>query len=83
MVQMTWNYRMIRYNDEKGFGIHEVYYDEDGEPDGMTVNAVSFAVGYLEDGPEDLARSLKQALSDATKLTILDESLFNNALEVK
>ena len=36
---MSWNYRIVR---EKGtLAVHEVYYDENGEPNGMTVNEVS------------------------------------------
>jgi hypothetical protein len=38
---MTWNYRVIEHLDEKGYkwwGIHEVYYDEEGN-----------LMGYIED----------------------------------
>ena len=47
---MSWNYRIVKYLDDKGFGLHEVYYDKDGEPWGMTKWPVTFACD-LEEGP--------------------------------
>jgi hypothetical protein len=32
---MTWNFRIIKHVDDT-FHVHEVYYDEDGKPDGVT-----------------------------------------------
>jgi hypothetical protein len=36
---MTWNYRIVRRRDGT-YGLHEVYYDDNGEPDYMTVDEV-------------------------------------------
>ena len=36
---MSWNYRVLRYKDGC-VGIHEVYYDEDGRPEGCTERPV-------------------------------------------
>ena len=35
---MTWNYRVVKadYNGTVEFSIREVYYNENGEPDGVT-----------------------------------------------
>ena len=37
---MTWNYRVVKteLDDYIEYSIHEVYYDENGEPDGVTEN---------------------------------------------
>jgi hypothetical protein len=28
---MSWNYRIVKYHDGSGYGIHEVYYGDDGQ----------------------------------------------------
>jgi len=69
---MTWNYRVIRYFDGRGFGLHEVYYDDQGRPWGMTCEACRFVV----DAGEDVAgiiKSLKMALKDTREFPVLDE----------
>jgi hypothetical protein len=40
---MGWNYRVIAktYKDKTFFGIHEVFYNEDGIPDTCTIDAIS------------------------------------------
>ncbi len=37
---MSWNYRIIKRKWKKGvtFGIHEVYYDKDGQPTAWSTN---------------------------------------------
>lgn len=37
---MTWNYRIVRYKERSGFGLHEIYYDDDGKECGMTAQAI-------------------------------------------
>lgn len=39
---MGWNYRVLRHKheDEEWFAIHEVYYNDKGEPDSCTVDPV-------------------------------------------
>jgi len=61
---MTWTYRIIRYSDGRGFGLHEVFYDEIGNPVTMTAEPISFLVETAE-GPSALVDMLKQALVDA------------------
>ena len=36
---MTWNHRIVKRGDD--YGIHEVYYDDDGEVEGLTADAIS------------------------------------------
>ena len=54
---MTWNYRIVEYRDGKGFGLHEVYYDEDGEPATMTETPV----GFVGESAEDVRDSVSMA----------------------
>ena len=68
---MSWNYRIVRYRNNEGFGLHEVYYDADGMPWGMTEDAVRF-VCDAEEGPSGVKGSLLMAQSDSIKRPILD-----------
>ena len=53
---MSWNHRLIAHIEENEneneeevyFQIHEVYYDNDGEPEGYTKNGVSVGSDSLE-----------------------------------
>ena len=69
---MTWNYRIVQYADNSGFGLHEVYYDQDGQPEAMTETPVGFSVDPNE-GPEALKDSLAKAFADACVRSILRE----------
>ena len=40
---MSWNYRIVEYRDGSGFGLHEVFYDDKGQPWSMTEQPASFA----------------------------------------
>lgn len=68
---MTWNYRIVRYRDNKGFGLHEVYYDSEGRPWSMTVEPATFACD-VDEGPEGVRGSLLMARVDAIKRPVLD-----------
>ena len=39
---MTWNFRAVKkaYMGETVYGVHEVYYDKDGNPEAVTVDPV-------------------------------------------
>ena len=45
---MSWHYRIVRHTDGS-LGLHEVYCDEAGQPNGFTAEPVSF-VSYAEEG---------------------------------
>ena len=68
---MSWNYRIVRYRNNEGFGLHEVYYDKDGHPWGMTEEPVRFACD-AEEGPSGIITSLLTARVDARKRPIFD-----------
>jgi len=69
---MTWNYRIVKYRDGSGFGLHEVMYDDDGLPWAMTANPCTFACG-IEEGPAGIKGSLLRARVDAIKRSIFEE----------
>jgi hypothetical protein len=62
---MTWNYRVIKShlpNGEEEFGIHEVYYDENGNPSMTTERAIAAYGETLDELRADVQRQL-EALS--------------------
>lgn len=67
-----WNYRLVKYADGSGFGLHEVYYDDDGNPDAMTQDPIGFQCD-LEEGAETISEMLAQALEDAVRKPVFDE----------
>jgi hypothetical protein len=69
---MTWNYRIVRYKNDGGFGLHEVYYDDEGQPWGMTKNPASFVCDTSE-GIAGITNALLTARVDAKKRPILDQ----------
>lgn len=64
-----WNYRIVKYRDDSGYGLHEVFYDDEGQPWSMTAKPVSFAA----DEPEEIVADLLRARVDARNRPILDE----------
>lgn len=48
---MAWNYRVVRVGsgDEAQYGLHEVYYDEEGRPEKRTVEPADVVAESLED----------------------------------
>lgn len=57
---MSWNYRIIRqvYENEETFSIKEVYYDEFGKPEGVTIDDVSPHGATFEELMHDLSHYL-------------------------
>jgi hypothetical protein len=70
-MSRTWNYRIIRYKGDNGFGLHEVHYDEVGLPIAMTESPATFACDD-EEGPAGVVKSLERALKAAQELPVLD-----------
>lgn len=70
---MTWNYRIIDFGTH--FALHEVYYDEVGQPKRYTSGPADFVVD-LEDGAEGITASLEIALRDARQHPVLDAAVF-------
>lgn len=71
---MTWNYRVIQY-DDGSFGLHEVFYDDNGKPNACTESAAGF-VPCAEEGLEGIIKSLENALNDAGQYPVLDREIF-------
>ena len=69
---MSWNYRIVRYRDGSGFGLHEVFYDDDGEPWGMTEKPIDFAC-RPEEGAEGIREQVALASLDAQRRPVLEE----------
>ena len=70
---MTWDYRVVRYRDGSGSGLHEVFYDKDGAPSGMTEQPANFVFAEAEDDKAEIVSALIAALRDATRKPVLDE----------
>lgn len=66
----TWNHRVIKTKDgtEDWYGIHEVYYDEDGKAYGWTSKPVEVAGNSIH----DLRKTLEQMLECLNKEIIDD-----------
>lgn len=37
---MSWNYRVVKYANNEGYGLHEVYYDKNDKIEGWTEHPV-------------------------------------------
>ena len=68
---MSWNYRIVKYADGSGYGLHEVYYDDYGNEEAMTENPASF----VGESPEDIHGQMITARTDAIKRPIFEEPL--------
>lgn len=68
-----WNYRVIRQvaGEEILWGIHEVYYAEDGHIEGWTTNAIDPRGNTLEELAADLTM-MQRALTEPV-LTVAED----------
>lgn len=68
-----WNYRVIRQveGEEIVWGIHEVYYAEDGSIEGWTANAIDPHGNTLEELAADLTM-MRRALGEQV-LTVAED----------
>lgn len=80
---MTWNYRIFltKSNDPQlnSYGIHEVYYDDEGKPEMFTENPVG-TYWYVDEGL-DAGKSILSAMLLAFEKPILTEKDFNHGEE--
>ncbi|MHC4868039.1 MAG: hypothetical protein ACYTEX_28540 [Planctomycetota bacterium] len=63
------NYRIVRYADGSGFGLHEVHYNEGGKVTSMTVRPV----GFTGDTVEEVRGTLMMARMDAVRRPVFQE----------
>lgn len=73
-----WNYRVIRHQPKSGVGfvsyaIHEVHYDDGGNPVAVSENPIRL----VSDTPEDLAADL-ELMEEATRKPTLDYDSFTH-----
>lgn len=71
---MSWNHRVVKRthpNGDVSFGIHEVYYDDDGKVTGYTKEPI----GIVEDTEEDLYTTLNRLIDAAGKDVLIYEEL--------
>lgn len=79
---MSWNYRVVRRRHEYGgkdvytFGIHEVYYNDEGKPRNLTVDPVTLCGQSREDVREDL-----ELMLGAFSSPVLDYDEINEVVE--
>lgn len=64
-----WNYRIVKYRNGDGYGLHEVHYDDDGLPYAMTKRPTCF-VGA---DPKEIVDGLVMARTDARKRPVFDQ----------
>jgi hypothetical protein len=55
---MSWNHRVMSLDGGKSFGIHEVYYHDDGTPWMFTENSIK----PFGDNPQELKEELMQMI---------------------
>ena len=67
---MTWNYRIVRH-PQSWLALHEVYYGEDGQPNGYGENPASFGANE-DEGTAGIIRALEMALRDARERPVFD-----------
>ncbi len=61
---MTWNYRVVKKRSgcEEFYGIHEVYYSEDGKPEMVTMEPVAIVGDSLLELQEEFVHYLRALL---------------------
>jgi hypothetical protein len=74
-MPLPWNYRIVRYKDGSGFGLHRVYYKKGGffRPDVLYHSPCIFTCDP-EEGPSGIILDVRLALQDLEKfIEIIDE----------
>lgn len=70
---MSWNYRIVRHpasnGEEPHYSLREVFYDEAGNPRGMTSNPATFG----GDEPHHIIQALQMAMDSCEKHGVLDD----------
>ena len=79
---MSWNYRIIRHTGTTKIGdqeinnshlaIHEVHYDEEGNPIARSMKPISFCCD-VDEGKDGIIASLERALRTIRETEILDD----------
>lgn len=64
---MSWTYRIVKYRDGSGFGLHEVYCDREGLPWGMTERPCGFGCYADEEPRGSIWQQLQRAIKDTVQ----------------
>ena len=64
-----WNYRIVKYHDGSGYGLHEVHYDDDGKPRSMTLEPATFS----GETSLEVVKGIVKANADAATRLVLEE----------
>ena len=67
-----WNYRIVRYRDGSGYGLHEVHYDAYGSVVLMGARPAAFVL-YEDEDVGGIVASLERALRDAREGSVIEE----------
>jgi len=67
-----WNYRIVKYRNDDGFGLHEVHYNADGRAWAMTEDPVGF-VCDADEGMAAIVGMMVLALKDAKNRPVFEE----------
>ncbi len=64
---MSWNYRVIRHGteDDIWYGVHEVYYNGEGKPEGWTNKPI-----LIGSTPNELLVTLERIKESVSKATL-------------
>lgn len=68
----TWNYRIVHYR-AGGYGLHEVFYGDEGLPFGMTEGAVGFTCDDINDPGSEIYNEMIDAINEAQSAPIFEE----------
>ena len=78
LIMSTWNYRVV--NESGILGLYEVYYDKDGNPDGMSLNAMAPEVDE-DSGIDALKQELQYMLDACEKDLFIPPECWKNEKE--
>lgn len=67
-----WNYRIVKYADGDGYGLHEVHYDDNDKAYAITMEPAGFVCGEDEE-PTEITEALFMALHDAVLKPVFEE----------
>lgn len=66
---MSWNYRIVKYADDSGYGVHEVYYNPDGSPRSMTQEPAVIT----GDTESEIREATSMMMADTRKRPVFEE----------
>ena len=78
---MTWNHRVICHNEnpkEPWYAIHEVFYDDDGNPESCTkepIQIIQEDVGAIKWEVDKIRKALEKPVLDYEMFTAMEKKL--------